>query len=120
VLRTTKRLKMRGVRGKRLLAGDAAITAEFREMECLCGCSQAPDPCHLRTRSDESTRHARWNLIPLHRTAHMWLDQTAEGVACRATLFEMAQAKGEPLTHAEFWPVFDAYGGYVTARRNAR
>lgn len=117
--RDRAKLAKLGRRGRRLAAGDKRISEMFRAMDCICGCSYEPDPAHLRTRAHESTRHVEHLIIPLDRLAHEWMDHTAEGVHCREVLFEMAERKGEPLTHAEFWPVADAYGmyGWVAQRR---
>lgn len=118
---TKKALAKAGKRALRLRAGDKRISDTFRAMECLCGCSSEPDPAHLRTRSDESTRHVDHLIIPLCRLGHRWLDHEAEGVQCRAVLFEMAMSKGQALTHAEFWPIADAYGMYGwMARQKSR
>lgn len=105
-------LKKGGRRAARLAAGDRHISEKFRSMKCICGCSAEPDPAHLASRRYESTRHREHLIIPLCRLGHEWLDHTPEGVKCRAVLLEMAQKKGAPLTHEEFWPVASAYGLY--------
>lgn len=90
----------------------------------MCGCNAHLTPgavarAHLESRKYESTRNEDWNNAPACLYLSDWLDHHHQGVQAKASLLEMAKAKGERLEPAECYHILNDHGYYywLTTRR---